>query len=89
MNTFLDPKEITWSKTKYGNKKALVGGYSYYKDKNGEGSKEYWKCSESYCKGRMCSRENTLIEITIKHCHPPECQDNLVAATKVGKVSTF
>ena len=53
-------------------------GYAFYKVRNGENGRAFWRCVKSTCRARISTVDNTIDSIRNEHNHITEDEENKV-----------
>lgn len=63
--------DIYYNKTIFGNKKIIIDGMQFLKDK-AIGNTVYWRCNQRLklkCKARVTTMENEIVRVNLQHNH--------------------
>ena len=70
-----DPTEVRYVLTQKGGQALLYGGHCFYKVRDGENRKTFWRCSKyrtESCEVRVTTLENQVVGVRGQHKHPAE-----------------
>lgn len=58
-------------------------GYAFYKVRNGENGRTFWRCVKSTCKARISTVDNHIDSLRNEHNHLTEEEENEVDLHRV------
>lgn len=70
-----DPTEVRYVLTQKGGQALLYGGHCFYKVRDGENRKTFWRCSKyrtESCEVRVTTLDNQVVGVRGQHKHPAE-----------------
>ncbi|CAI8030296.1 hypothetical protein GBAR_LOCUS17176 [Geodia barretti] len=79
-----DPTEVRYVLTQKGGQALLYGGHCFYKVRDGENRKTFWRCSKyrtESCEVRVTTLEDQVVGIRGQHKHPAENNSDRIRAS--------
>ena len=79
-----DPTEVRYVLTQKGGQALLYGGHCFYKVRDGENRKTFWRCSKyrtESCEVRVTTLEDQVVGVRGQHRHPAENNSDRIRAS--------
>ena len=79
-----ESSEVRYVLTQKGGQALLYAGHCFYKVRDGEKRKTFWRCSKyrtETCEVRVTTHEDQVISVRGHHNHPPESNIDRIRAS--------
>ena len=84
-----DPTKVQYVLTQKGGQALLYGGHCFYKVRDGENRKTFWRCSKyrtESCEVRVTTLEDQVVGIRGQHKHPAENNSDRIRTSETHSV---